>query len=442
MMPDLTVDQSAPSSSADTLTWRRNQGRVSQRTLILIRWVGIAGQLLTVGVVHWALEYALPLAPILAVIAITAAVNTAAMLQRQSPSRLSDRDATLYLAYDIIQLAVLLYLTGGLLNPFAVLLLAPLLIGATVLRRVAVIALTVLTLACTAILALWHEPLPGDLWEGGSGLYRLGLWVALSLSAVVLTAYIWQVADEAQQMDAALSASQLALSREQRISALGGLAAAAAHELGTPLATISLVAKELGREIPDDDPLAEDVRLLIQESQRCRRILGDLGRAPEGISQTAVTRQPLTAIADQAALPHRIPGIDLIFTSGPDETSPEPRVVAGPALVHGLGNLLQNAIQFADSRVSVNVRWNRMTARLVISDDGPGYPPALLGRLGEPYLSVRDRDHEGMGLGIFIATTLLRRTGASVSFANSRSGGAQVAIHWDRDHLDQIGRDL
>lgn len=441
MVPDLAVDQGPVSSSAETLTWRRNQGRVSQRTLILIRWVGIAGQLLTVGVVHWALDYALPLAPILAVIAITAAVNTAAMFQRQSPNRLSDRDATLYLAYDIVQLGVLLYLTGGLVNPFAVLLLAPLLIGATVLRRGAVIALTGLTLACTGILAMWHEPLPGDLWQAGSGLYRLGIWVALSLSAVVLTAYVWQVADEAQQMDAALSASQIALAREQRVSALGGLAAAAAHELGTPLATIALVSKELGREIPQDDPLADDVRLLVQESQRCRRILGDLGRAPEGISNAALTPQPLRAVVDQAALPHRIPGIGVMFTSSPEDSSAEPRVIASPSLVHGLGNLLQNAIQFADKRVSVTVRWARTTAQIVIHDDGPGYPSALLGRLGEPYLSPRDRDHEGMGLGIFIATTLLRRTGATVSFANARSGGAQVTIRWDREKLDQVRRD-
>ena len=194
-------------------------------------------------------------------------LNLAAQAQRGARPRLADRDAALYLGYDTLQLTLLLYLTGGLQNPFAILILAPLTVAGTILSRVSVTALTVLALCCLTGLALWQFPLPwANRAVGLPPLYLLGIWLALSLSAIFITAYVWSVAQEARSISDALAASQMALEREQRLSALGALAAAAAHELGTPLGTIHLVAKELASEIPPDSPLAEDIALLQSQS--------------------------------------------------------------------------------------------------------------------------------------------------------------------------------
>lgn len=411
-------------------------GRVSLRTLILIRWIAIAGQLTAVLCVQMVFGFALPLWPLVATIGASVLLNLAALTQRGSRPRLGDRDAGLYLGYDTLQLAVLLYLTGGLQNPFCILLLAPLTVAATILSRNSVIVLTALTLACLTGLAVAHLPLP---WPGAPldlpPLYSFGVWFALSVSSVFIAAYVWSVAQEARRISDALGASQMALAREQRLSALGALAAAAAHELGTPLGTIAVVAKELVRDVPPDSPLAEDVALLQSQAQRCREILAELARKPEAEGGEPYDRLSLGALVEEAAAPHRRPDIHLDIRTSSVATA-EPVIRRSPEIIHGLGNLLQNAIQFAQHRVIVEASWNTEVVTVSVSDDGPGFPPGLLARLGEPYLSVRAERGSHMGLGIFIAQTLLERTGASVSFGNRRSGGALVVVRWRRHILN------
>jgi two-component system sensor histidine kinase RegB len=298
------------------------------------------------------------------------------------------------------------------------------------------------------VLAVSHLPLP---WPGGQpefpDLYVVGLWAALALSTVFIAAYTWSVTEEGRRMSDAFAATQLALAREQRISAVGALAAAAAHELGSPLGTIAVIAKELARDLPADSPFTEDAALLLSESGRCRTILAGLALRPEADGGTPYTRLPITALVEAAGAPHQLPGIKIVYRAMPPAAGEEtgsavesaalpPAVARSPEIMHGLGNFIQNAVQFARRRVDVTIRWTDRIIAVEIADDGPGFPTQVLSRLGEPYLSGRNEDAEHMGLGIFIAETLLERTGAALDFANHWNGGAIVSVEWQRQTLE------
>jgi two-component system, sensor histidine kinase RegB len=423
----------------DTSLIARNEpsGPINLRTLILIRWIAIAGQASTILIVHYGLGFGLPLVPALGVVASSALLNLVLIVLRQWAARLGARDAALYLGYDVLQLAVLLYLTGGLQNPFSILILAPVTVAATILSRRAVIALSLLAVAAISVLALRHMPLP---WRDEPLVFPpelvLGIWIALVLATVFIGAYTWSIAQGARRLRDAMAATQLALAREQRVSAVGALAAAAAHELGSPLATIAVVAKELVRELPGGSPHAEDAALLLSQSERCRRILAELAQQPEEDGGSPYTRLPISALVETAAAPHRHQGIRLILATAGAAAEDEPLVRRSPEIMHGLNNLIQNAVQFAAREVSITTFWDAKSVMVEIDDDGPGFPLHLLGRLGEPYLSTRAGVTDHMGLGIFIAQSLLERSGARLAFDNLAEGGAHIAISWNRANLE------
>ncbi len=414
-------------------------GRISLRTLVPIRWVAIAGQALTIIIVHFGLGFSLPLVPALGVVGGSVLLNVVLILLRQVAARLGERDAALCLGYDILQLAILLHLTGGLQNPFSILILAPVTVAATILSRRPVIVLSVLAVASISVLALWHEPLP---WRTEPLVFPaelvLGIWVALVLATVFIGGYTWSVAQEAGRLRDAVTATQLALAREQRVSAVGALAAAAAHELGSPLATIAVVAKELVRDLSDDSPHAEDAALLLSQSERCRTILAELAQQPEDDGGSPYTRLPISALVEAAGALHQDQGVKLIFATAGQPAPEEPLVRRSPEIMHGLNNLVQNAVQFARREVSVTTFWDRNTVTVEVVDDGPGFPLHLLGRLGEPYISTRAGAADHMGLGIFIAQSLLERSGARLVFDNLPDGGAHVAISWNRANLEMV----
>ena len=414
-------------------------GRISLRTLVPIRWVAVAGQALTILIVHYGLGYRLPLVPALGVVGGSVVLNVALILLRQAAARLGERDAALCLGYDILQLAILLYLTGGLQNPFSTLILAPVTVAATILSRRPVIALSVLAVAATSVLALWHMPLP---WRTEPLVFPpelvLGIWVALVLATVFIGSYTWSVAQEARRLRDAVAATQLALAREQRISAVGALAAAAAHELGSPLATIAVVARELAHDLPADSPHSDDAALLLSQSERCRKILAELARQPEHDGGSPYTRLPISALVETAGTMHQHEGVKLIFATAGQPGPEEPLVRRSPEIMHGLNNLVQNAVQFARREVSVTTFWDEATVTVEVADDGPGFPLHLLGRLGEPYISTRAGAGDHMGLGIFIAQSLLERSGAELIFDNLPEGGAHVAISWNRANLETV----
>jgi two-component system sensor histidine kinase RegB len=405
--------------------------RARLRTLTLIRWVAIVGQGFTILLVDLSFGFKLPLIPLLAAVALSASINLYLEVRFSATTRLTERAASLLLSYDLCQLTFLLALTGGLQNPFSVLLIVPITLSATILSLRTTIVLCVMVMICTTLLGIYPTALP---WTGDGltlpGLYILAIWVALVLSSGLIAAYAWRVADEARRLADALAATQMALAREQQMSALGGLAAAAAHELGSPLATIAVTAKELANNTPSDSPMAEDIAELVGQSQRCREILASLSKERGSDDHAAFTKVPLGNMLETLAESYRRPGITV--TVEVEDVSQgarkEPLWIPTPELKHALGNLIDNAIQFATRAVLITVGLHVDRLDIIIEDDGPGFSPEVLDWVGEPYVSTR-HSIGGLGLGVFIAQTLLARNGATLQFDNL-SKGAQVIVTW------------
>ncbi|MCR6643146.1 MAG: ActS/PrrB/RegB family redox-sensitive histidine kinase [Terricaulis sp.] len=323
------------------------QSRVRLRTLIMLRWLAIIGQVAAVLFVRYGIDLEFPVGWAMAAIAVSVALNLGLIATRRSQELAREWEAAAQLAYDAVQLAVLLALTGGLQNPFVFLFIAPVAVSATILRPSITAMLAALTFACVAVISVWRLPLPWP--EGGTlelpVLYELGVAAALLVGLGFTSVYAWRVAAEEERLNIALAAVQAVLAREQTLSALGGLAAAAAHELGTPLATIHLVAKELARDAGADDPHAEDFALLVTQSERCRAILGQLSAMREQ-GDVMVQRAPIRALLEEVASPHEGLGAEISITihgEGPLE------IRRMPELVHALGGFVENAVGFAKS---------------------------------------------------------------------------------------------
>ncbi len=432
----------------------QGSGLLRLRTLVRLRWLAVIGQSIAIFSVHFMLGFKVPLGPCLAIIALSAWLNIFLTLRWRAGQRLASRPAGLLLGYDVLQLASLLYLTGGMENPFAFLFLVPVTVSATSLPIPWTLGLAILAFGCSTVLAIIHNPLP---WAQNQTFslpptYIAGMWAALMCGTVFSAIYARRIAEEARLMSSALSATEMVLAREQRLSALDGLAAAAAHELGTPLATIALVAKELKREIPKSSPHIEDIDLLISQAARCREILKRLA-VPEQLSDDVYQQVSLHAMIEDLVSPLR--GSDVTITidakaSDDKKLSPEPVFMRNPAITYGVGNLLENAIDFAISSVDVKARWNSSQVTLTVADDGPGFDQTIFDQLGDPFVTTRPGygadvqpepgQHDGMGLGLFIAKTLLERSGATVSLANRKQPlqGATIQITWPRAQVDVI----
>lgn len=408
---------------------------VRVQTLVLLRWTAISGQLLALFMVGVGLRFPLPWIPALSAIAASVVLNLGLSWLYRPNDRINGRAALLHLGFDLVQLSVLLFLTGGLSNPFALMLLVPVTISATLLSARETVALVVVALLLLIGLWLKHLPLP---WGDGlpmrlPDIYQLGLLVAIGLGMIFLTFYAWQVSAEGRRRQAALVATQAALDRETRMGALGSLAAAAAHELGGPLGTITLIARDLEDALGTDPHLGADVHLLSQEARRCRDILSGIAERAE--AEDPFPELPLPALLREVAEPFeptRVP-VELRFAWGPGSG---PVIRRTPELLHGLSNILGNALRHAASRVHVEAGETPSELWVTLSDDGAGFPPEMLPRLGEPFLGPSVSGSGSTGLGIFIATTLLERTGGALTFANLPDGGARVEIRWDRSDIE------
>ncbi|WP_224816344.1 sensor histidine kinase RegB [Hasllibacter sp. MH4015] len=450
----------APDFAADpALALVRQDSRVDWvrlRTLLVLRWLAIGGQTLAVVVAAFYMGLQVQIGLCFLAIGASVVSNLVAMSIFPENQRLSDRDAMLTLLFDLSQLAFLLFLTGGLNNPFSLLILAPVTISATALTLRSTMILGLLAVFLISCLALWHLPLTtlsGEVLQL-PGLFIFGFWFAIVIGIFFLSAYARRIASETHRMSQALLATQMALAREQKLTDLGGVVAAAAHELGTPLATIKLVSTELLEELGDHPELAEDAALIRDQADRCRDILQSMGRA--GKDDLHLRRAPFSTVVEEAAEPHADRGIALVydFRAAPGGgDAPQPQIWRKPEVIHGLRNLVQNAVDFADQQVRIEGVWDDTMVRLRIIDDGTGFPPDLLGRLGDPFLRRRNRTthdvrpgYEGMGLGLFIAKTLLERSGARVAFMNAadpfltvedRKGlsGALVEVVWPSEAL-------
>ncbi|HUO99854.1 MAG TPA: ActS/PrrB/RegB family redox-sensitive histidine kinase [Rhizomicrobium sp.] len=431
------------------------RGRVRLRTLSNLRWMATGGQTIALFLVYFGFNYPLPIAKCLACVLFSAGLNLVLAFRYPPSHRLTNREATVYLAYDVLQLTALLYLTGGIANPFALMFVAPVVIAASTLNLGNTMILGGLAFTCASLISVFHEPLPWSPAEpfGLPPLYIAGLWASLVLGMGFTSVYAWRIASEGARMSAGLAATQLALAREQKLSSLGALATAAAHELGSPLGTIAVVAHELERVLPADSPEAQDARLLRGQAERCRMILMKLARPDEPmLGDTA--RLPICALLDDLADTYRDEELEIMVTAAPvDRDEPQPQVWRAPELLHGLGNIIENAADFAHARVKIEASWSTSALRVTVEDDGPGFAPDIIERIGEPYITSRpgahavgDTEigptdpklgkHEGMGLGFFIAKTLLEQTGGTVKAVNPSGGGARVSVSWPRGQID------
>ena len=428
-------------------------GRVRLRTLSNLRWMAVAGQSAALFLVYFALGYSLPILYCACAIAVSAALNIVLALRYPPTHRLTNREATFYLAFDVLQLAALLYLTGGMTNPFALMFVAPVVIAATTLNLGNVLILAGIAFTSVSLIAVVHLPLPWPAHESLvlPQLYQAGIWTALVIGIGFTSVYAWRIASESARMSAGLAATQLALSREHRLAALGALATAAAHELGTPLGTIAVVARELERALPENSGEVEDVRLLRQQAERCRAIIARLAN-PEEALVGATARLPLGAFLDDIAAHHRGEDVAITVSVAVTKDSAVPQVWRAPELLHGLGNIIENAADFANATVAVSARWDEQFLDISVADDGPGFAPEIFEALGEPYITSRPGhhalvetdigpqgpldEHEGMGLGFFIAKILLEQTGGLVQAENPPGGGAMVSIRWARGVID------
>jgi two-component system sensor histidine kinase RegB len=424
---------------------------VRLRTLVNLRWAAVFGQIVAIGAAWVYFDIAFDVTLCLLIVGATVVANLLAMLQFPENRRLSETEAMLTLVFDTAQLSLLLAVTGGLDNPFALLILAPTTIAATALHTRPTLIVGFVTIVLVTLLAFFNEPL---VLRDGTVLavpqiFEFGLWIAIVIGVVFLGLYARRVSSEIHSMGDALFATQMALSREQKLTDLGGVVAAAAHELGTPLATIKLVSTELADELGDRPELREDALLIRQQADRCRDILRGMGRAGKDDKHLRVA--PLMAVLREAAEPHVGRGKTILFEAAPAVGGGErqPSIIRYPELIHALRNLVQNAVDFARETVWVEAEWTDDSVTVRVVDDGPGYPAGVLGRIGDPFLSARKGDadrgkrpeYEGMGLGLFIAKTLLERTGATLSFANGTApflrgaeypgrSGAVVEVVW------------
>lgn len=406
-----------------------SEGGVRLGTLVAIRWIGISGQLFALGLVAFILRFDVNAEITVPMVLVSALLNLWFSLRSDKNKRLPDSQARAHLAFDLVHVAALLFATGGLSNPFCVLMLVPTTVSATMLTRQSTYGLIALSLALVTALAFTPFPLP---WDGQAPviepLFLTAIWISLCFTLVFLAIYMARVGRESRMRARALVATQFALEQEQKLAALGALAAAAAHELGTPMGTIMLAAKDLLTTWQGDDDTRADLELILAEVTRCRNILSELREHKKAGVGEHFTMMPVAAVLREAAAPHDQRGMAIEFAIGPSANF---EIARTPEIIHSVRSIVENAVGFARSRVAVAADMSDDVLMVTVDDDGPGFDPQIIRNLGEPYVTTRSprpgRDG-GLGLGLFIAKSLLERMGASLSFGATPSGGARTSI--------------
>ena len=432
------------------------------RTLTNLRWLAIIGQTIAVFIGVTVINLELSIVYCTLLIFTSLSLNFFSILAFPNTKRLSENSTLIVLMFDLLQLSSLLYLCGGLTNPFAVLMLAPVAISATLLSLVRTTFLSTTAVILVSILSYIHIPL--KLADGSflilPNTLMLGIWVALVITIVFISAYAWRVKKDVTRINQLLLATKLALEREQKLTALGGVVAAAAHELGSPLTTIKLVSSELLEELSiksKKDSTIEDLELIKSQAERCKKILRNMATDVTGSSQ--ILSVPIIALVKEACLPFQDRGKQIIFSlnnlehRGKKVKEDQIVIRRSSEIIHGLRNIIQNATDFSKKDVFIDISWSSTDIKISIKDDGPGFPEELISKIGEPFIkskingSIIDSgrpEYESMGLGLFIAKTLLERSGAALVFKNycfkddgNLSSGAEVTSVWKRKVFEE-----
>ncbi len=422
------------------------RGRTRLGTLMTLRWMAVAGQTIAVLFVQYGLGFNMPLGWCLATISASAWLNVFLSFAASGPQLLRPSEAAWQLAFDVVQLTLLISLTGGLSNPFLLFLIAPVTVAASSLKARHTVWIAGLAILLAGLMPWFALSLP---WRDGEilslpQLFEGGHFAALCIGTVFFALSALRINEDEARLVQALDAASVVMSREQRLSALGAMAAMTAHEMGTPLGTIHLVSRELLNELPDNSPHREDVQLLADQAERCRTILRKLGQAREA-NDIVHARMPLSALLEEAAAPHKGLGVAVRVTYERGEGGEEkvPQIRRSPEVLHALGAFIENAVSFADTEVRAVASWTDHQFMVTIRDDGPGFAAEVMPKLGEPYVSQRGEAQLGggdMGLGFFIAKTLIERTGGRIATRNRAAPrhGAIVQAVWPRSALQPL----
>ena len=416
-----------------TLFRTKENLNLDKNTLTILRYIAIFGQFIAVNIVFFYLNLSFPIVESYLVIFLGFLTNL--FLQfRVKVNQLKDTYASFFLLYDLMQLSILLYFTGGILNPFSILLIIPAIVSSTFLSMGTTIILGVLTSFMLFILTYLHLPLPGmdtNIFNVPN-FYKLGILLSILIGLVFLSYFGIRFSGESKKRSEALNKLQEVIAKEYELESLGGQAAAAAHSLGTPLATISVVAKELKKEIGDNKEISKDIDLLISQIKRCSEILKKISKKQieEDSFLSLIKLEDLIEEIINSFKETSSKQIDLNVEGDKNKID----IHRTPEIIYGLRNFLGNAVKFSRSKVKIILKSDEKKIEIKINDDGPGIPEDIIEKIGEPYIKSKSKElssNSGLGLGTFLGKTLLERKNAKLIFKkNDELGGASVLISW------------
>ena len=411
---------------------------LDRKTLVFLRWIAIFGQIFSVNLVFFFLDLNFPV--MLCHVVILVGFLTNIYLQfGLKVTLLKDLYSSSFLMYDIIQLSILLFLTGGIFNPFAILLIVPTIVSSTFLSMGSTIILGSSTILILFVLTFFNMPLPGmeEYVLSFPNYYVTGILISLIIGLIFLSYFGIRFAGETKKRSDALNKLQQILAKEYELESLGGQAAAAAHSLGTPLATISVVSKELRKEVGDNSKLTKDIDLLISQTKRCSEILKKISQK-KIISDEFLSSMSLEDLLDEIIKSFKESSEKKIVLNT-DKDLNKIDIKRNPELIYGLRNFIGNAVKFANQNILISIISDNINLYVLIEDDGPGFPDDIIKALGEPYIKSRSKlskDNAGLGLGTFLGKTLLERQSAVIFFENrSALKGAKVKIKWSINDL-------
>ena len=403
---------------------------IDPRVSVAIRWIALSGQLATVLLVHFVFGFNLPLFQLLTIIAIGILLNSWQMLLNSNGVQLSRPPVLFVLIFDVIQLAALLYFAGGLLNPFSILFLAPVAVSASILDVFSTISLVIIVTICASILTIYHLPLPwSDTGLMVPALYQFGLWVALVISTIFMAYYVFWLASKSKKTSEMLSQTKLMLASQRQVIALGSLATAAAHKLGSPLTTIKLISDDLMSQLKLNAIQEEDLLLLKAEIDRCQVILSELDSDAMKTNQELNILMPaVLAIQTMVASLGTSFKYQIEWKVENDSDGSQPEIAQTPELSYALEAILENANDFAETKIVIDISWDHRSIFIKIVDDGMGYSSSILSNIGQPENSSRLGQDGHRGFGLFLVNSFIRQLNGTTSFRNSKPKGASVEI--------------
>jgi len=424
-----------------TLFRTKENLNLDKNTLTILRYIAIFGQFVAINIVFYYLKLEFPIDKSYLIISLGLFTNL--FLQfKVRVNQLKDTYASFFLLYDLIQLSILLYLTGGILNPFSFLLIIPAIVSSTFLSMGTTIILSVITSFMLLLLTYFYLPLPGmDISTFNvPNFYKFGILTSILIGLSFLSYFGIRFSGEIKKRSKALNRLQEVIAKEYELESLDGQAAAAAHSLGTPLATISVVAKELKKEIGENKEISKDIDLLISQVKRCSEILKKISKKQieEDNFLSSIKFEDLLAEISNSFKETSSKKIELSLSDDLNKIY----IQRSPEIIYGLRNFIGNAVKFSKSKVDIDLKSNEKIIEIKINDDGPGIPEDIIKKMGEPYIKSKSKElsaNSGLGLGTFLGKTLLERQGANLLFKrNSKLGGALVVISWSSNTFTNV----